>query len=272
MECAPLIALIYRLISQYSKKRIVLVRFFILFLSQVSKAVLLFFSLVFAYLNTEAQTDYRSDSLTLKLQTDSMRIYRTTIARLFLKLENRHSPLASERVSMIGLMGGITLKDYHSFFIGYFFMLPQQVAPFVFKLPGLNANQQEFLNMNYGLIGYQYVLHKSRYFQANLPVTVGLGHYDVNLRDENTLQTQSYGGRIVPFSAGVQLIGKPVSWLGLSVSGGYRYMAQQQNASLSLHGAYYSFGLWMDGRFVSRHLRYKNRLRLHNKAIQTKAE
>ena len=249
-----------------------MVRFFILFLTKVSKAIVLFFCFVVGFLNTEAQTDYKSDSLKQKLQTDSMRIYRTTIARLFLKLENRHSPIASERVSMIGLMSGITLKNHHTFFIGYFFMLPEQVAPFVFKLPGLKANRQEFLNMNYGLIGYQYVLHKSRYFQANLPVTVGFGHYDVNLKDQNTLQTQSYGGRVVPFSAGIQLIGKPLSWLGLSFSGGYRYMAQQQNASLSLHGTYYSFGLWMDGRFVSRHLRYKNRLRLHNKAIQTNRE
>lgn len=270
MACVHHTASICKFISQYSKKRIVLVRFFILFLAKVSKAVVLFLSLLFAFFNTEAQTDSKSDSLKQKLQTDSMRIYRSTIARLFLKLENRHSPIASERVSMIGLMGGLTLKDHHSFFIGYFFMLPKQVAPIVVTLPGVKGNQQEFLNMNFGLIGYQYVLYKSRYFQANLPVTLGLGHYDVKLTDENTKQTQNYGGRIVPFSVGGQFIGKPLSWLGLSISGGYRYMAQQQNATLSLHGMYYSFGLWIDGRFVSRHLRYKNRLRLHYKASKTK--
>lgn len=231
-----------------------------------------FFSLLFFVVLAsnllDAQQAVHSDSLRQKLQTDSLRIYRKTSARLFLKLENRYSPIASERVNMLGVMGGVTLHEHHSFFLGYFLMLPEQVAPFVVKLPGLSGNAQSFLDMRYGHIGYQYVLYRRRYFQMNMPFTAGLGTCEVLLQKPGSIEPEQYGGSILPLSAGLQLIVKPLSWLGLSASGGYRYVLQQKNVDLSLHGAYYSFGIWMDGRFVSRHLRYKNKVRIHQRALK----
>lgn len=118
--------------------------------------------------------------------------------------------------------------------------------------------------MHYGLIGYQYSIVKTRFLHINLPFTAGFGKARVEYDTGNGIL--SYNDDIMPLSAGLQVILKPLNWLGASVSGGYRYIPQQQHNNLSLHGFYYSFGIWLDGRFISRHLRYNRRVRLHEKA------
>lgn len=205
-----------------------------------------------------------SDSLRIRLHHDSVKIYRHTSTRLFIKLENRYSPIANERLNMLGAMLGATFYERHSFFAGYFFMLKQQVAPFSISIPFLRPNEQTFLNMHYGLIGYQYSIVKTRFLHINLPFTAGFGKARVEYDTGNGIL--SYNDDIMPLSAGLQVILKPLNWLGASVSGGYRYIPQQQHNNLSLHGFYYSFGIWLDGRFISRHLRYNRRVRLHEKA------
>lgn len=212
-----------------------------------------------------AQTKTSADSLRFQLQEDSTRIHQPRILRLFLKVEDRYSYINSKPINMFGIMSGITLYEKHTLFGGYFFM-----DPFSDNLiPPLDAhsNFQQFLNLWYGLIGYQYVVHKSRHWQLNTPITVGYGTYQVRVQNlaDRTLKLNE--GQVWPMSAGLQLIYKPLSWVGLTVSGGYRYIGKQTNTNLNFKGLYYSFGLWIDGRIITRQLRYHRKKQLYHKNL-----
>lgn len=209
------------------------------------------------------------DSLRLQLREDSARIHRPLNTRLFLKVEDRYSFVSRERVNMFGIMSGITIRDHHTIFLGFFFLDPFNIR--VFTIDGITANRQQFLNLKYGVLGYQYVVHKSRYWQVNTPVAVGFGTYQVEVQNPIDNTSVFSSGHIWPASAGLQVIYKPFTWIGLSVSGGYRYITQQENTNLSLKGWYYSFGIWLDGRIVSRHIRYHRKKQIFRRHIEKNA-
>lgn len=210
--------------------------------------------------------EIRADSLRMKLAADSARIYRKTLAKLFLKLEDRYSFISNEHVNLFGLMSGITLHNHHTFFLGYFFMDPRRDSPISFE--GIKPNTQHYLDMRYFVFGYQYVVFTKRYWQLNMPLALGYGTYKVDVTDDNNNHLSTRTGRVLPTNAGFQLIFRPIRWAGVSASGGYRYIGQKENTELSLRGWYYSFGIWLDGRYVTRYLRYGLRRRQYHKAMR----
>jgi len=95
-----------------------------------------------------------------------------------------------------------------------------------------------------------------RFFEIDLPFEIGYGKYRLKSEDIATQQVyRNASESIVPLGAGVQLVLKPVRWIGFSTTGGYRYV-NVKNPGLNFNGMYYSFGLWLDVRQVYRDLKY----------------
>jgi hypothetical protein len=214
--------------------------------------------------NAELMTAKR-DSLRQNLTADSIHIFRKRLAKPFLKIENRYSFISNENINLFGIMGGATFIEKHTIFTGYFFLDPRRTTPISFAERGINT--QHYLDMNYFVLGYQYVFISKRYFQVNAPLATGYGTYKVEVTDNYDNPISSKSGNIWPTNAGLQLIIKPLKWIGVSASGGYRYIGNKVNTELVLRGWYYSFGLWLDGRQIYRSARLFNKRRIYRREI-----
>jgi hypothetical protein len=206
------------------------------------------------------------DSLKTKFSEDSARIWRKTIAKPFLKVENRYSFISKEQVNLLGFMAGATFYNRHTFFGGYYFIDPRIKSPFEFETDGTVTHH--YLNLSHFVAGYQYVVFNKRFLQLNMPLMVGAGTYELEKLDSDGNVTEQSKGAIWPMSIGPQLIIKPLKWLGFSASGGYRYIPQPQNTVIVLQGWYYSFGLWLEGRHIYRSMRYHHKLKLFKRSLQ----
>jgi hypothetical protein len=203
------------------------------------------------------------DSLKQKLQKDSARIFRTTIAKPYSRIENRNSFITSEKVNLLGFMLGATFYDKHTFAVGYYFLGRD---PTTIRSLRDNLRDKELMELSYINFSYIHVLINKRFLQINIPFEVGLGKYRLKNKDTLNPEPIYLTGDIVPFNAGVQFIFKPVRWAGLSTTGGYRYVRQGE-LDFSLRGWYYSVGVWLDMRHLIRMGRYYAKKRTYNKKI-----
>jgi hypothetical protein len=227
----------------------------------LSKCILLY--LLFpATINAQQNIQMR-DSLTRQLRRDSARIFRPTIAKPYLKAENRNSFLAAEHVNLLGFLAGATLHERHVIAAGYYFLYNRSK---LITLTDDKAGKQQLSSLSYVNFAYQYVLFNHRYVQLNVPVEVGYGVYRGHT--DSLGKISLIGGNILPLAVGLQFFLKPIRWLGASATGGYRQV-KRDVIGVPLDGWYYSFGLWIDARQVFRALRYRSyRNRYHREIIK----
>jgi hypothetical protein len=214
-----------------------------------------------------SQQIYRKahDSLALQLQKDSAYIFRKTIARPYLKVENRNSFLANDHVNFLGFLAGATLYERHIVCAG-FYVLDKKSRRLI-ALPK-DGGKQEFSKLKYFDFAYQYVLFNFKYLQLNVPFEVGYGSYKATVIDSLNRNVRNLDGNFIPFGWGLQFIFKPIRWLGLSASGGYREV-KQDAIKLSINGWYYSFGIWLDTRLIYRELTYRrHKRRVHREMLK----
>lgn len=189
-----------------------------------------------------------------KLREDSLRIYRKTLAKPFLKLENRNSFISSEPVDFYGVLLGATFWERHTIAAGYYFLDKNSRKPIAFDRIGYSS--QHVLRFHYFKFAYQFVLLNRKYVQINVPVEIGAGSFYAKTSDTLGLRpTRHHGGVVIPYSGGTQFILKIRPWIGLSASGGYRHV-QKKAELLNFNGFYYSYGVWVDARQVIRNYFY----------------
>lgn len=112
-----------------------------------------------------------------------------------------------------------------------------------------------------------------RFFELDIPLEIGLGSYHISLEDTfaHKIITDKRGG-VSLTAGGVNVILKPVKWIGVSGTAGYR-LALDKNPNLNFSGAYYSVGLWIDLRQIYRDTRFygftRKNYRKHIKSLKT---
>ena len=207
---------------------------------------------------TIAQVDtlkkHKIDSLTKKLTKDSLHTFRFKKYRPFGNIDNRNSFIRDKPVNFTGFQLGVIYKEYHTFGLGFYKMTEQSQKPRAAK--DGNHTITESLTLNYSTFFYQYVLVDKRFYEIDLPFEIGLGRYNLRYQDSLTKQVyKDFTAPIVPLGAGMQFIFKPVRWIGVSVTGGYRYVAKK-NVNINFNGFYYSYGVWVDLRQIYRDIKY----------------
>lgn len=234
----------------------------------------LFVSLVLIFLGTSAVAQKNGktrqqeiDSLTQKLHEDSAFIFRPKYSKPYLRVENRYSFISKKPVNLIGFMAGVVYKDKHIFCAGYYTLnrFKQKSLEFV---DANNITRREYLILNYFIGCYQYVILNNKYLQINIPLEVGYGLFSTQTTDNLETHFKKSNGYIVPISAGFQAKFKIVKWAGISVVGGYRHVVQERDIDLEFRGFYYSFGVWVDARHVTRHLKYHFKKKRYHTAIK----
>jgi hypothetical protein len=195
------------------------------------------------------------DSLKLQLVKDSTFIYRTTNIKPYLRLESRNSFINKQPVRLFGFLVGATFVEKHVLSAGFYFLDKRKESPLSILDGRYNVNH--FFALNYFDFSYQYILFNTKYFQSFVPIEFGYGKFKIT--SNNATSTFSdFSGDFIPISAGVQLIVKPIKWLGISGMAGYRYVKQEQ-AALNLRGFYYSAGVWVDIRQIYRNYKFQKK-------------
>jgi hypothetical protein len=202
-------------------------------------------------LSAQTGNKARYDSLFQKLKKDSAFIYRKTIARPYLKAENRYSYILKKPVNFAGFLAGVNLYERHIICAGYYFL--RNPSNKVFAID--NENNQQLLKLAYVDFAYQYIIFNSRYYQLNAPLEVGYGNYSAKISHLASMDTTQLSGNFIPYGGGLQLIIKPLPWAGFSACGGYREV-KKDAIRVSFNGWYYSFGVWVDARLIFRNTRY----------------
>lgn len=210
--------------------------------------------------------DSFKDSLKLQLAKDSSFIYRTTTIKPYLRLESRNSFINKQPVRLFGFLVGVTLIEKHVLSAGFYFLDKRKESPLSILDGRYNVNH--FFALNYFDFSYQYILFNTKYFQAFLPLEFGYGNFKIT-SNSATSTFSDFSGDFIPISAGVQLIVKPIKWLGISGMAGYRYVKQEQ-AALNLKGFYYSAGVWLDIRQIYRNYKFQKKKREFVRRIEEK--
>lgn len=213
------------------------------------------------------QRQHKVDSLTLELRKDSAFIFRPRYSKPYFRVENRYSFISKEPVNLAGFLAGLTLLEKHILCAGYY-TLNRLTQKSIEVTDENNVTRREYLILNYFITSYQYVVLNKRFIQLNTPLEVGYGFYSTRTTDDLNNYLKKSTGNIIPISAGVQAIFKPIRWAGISCVGGYRHVVQQKNIDLHFKGFYYSFGLWIDARHVIRHTKYYFKKREYHENIE----
>ncbi len=214
----------------------------------------------------ELSREQKIDSLRKKLREDSTRIFRNPIARPYLRLENRRSFIVEERVNFLGFQAGAVLYDKHIVSAGYYF-LDKRSKDAISSIDNSDGSIRQFSKLSYYVFSYQYILFNKRFIQLNTPLEIGYGNYAGAFLDSSEAVSGNFDGTFVPAGAGLQLILKPLRWAGVSGSGGYRYV-KQDAVRVRFNGWYYSFGVWIDARYLLRELRYSLHKRNFRRSVR----
>jgi hypothetical protein len=208
-----------------------------------------------------------SEALKQQFQKDSAHIYRFKKIRPWLAIDQRNSWIKNDKgaqkvpVTINGLQAGVILKEKHTVGLGLYTMNGTSQKPARLNDQNNKITYQELL-MKYLTLYYQYVIVDTRYFELDVPMEVGLGSYVYNLKDETqTALLWHEQGPVKLTGGGVQIIAKPLKWIGISVMGGFRIVTLNKKTNLNFNGVYYSYGVWVDLRQIYRDIKFYGFLR-----------
>ena len=231
---------------------------------KMTHRLLLFIALIACWFNVLGQGSF-NDSLARALQADSQRIYRKTLAKPFLRVENRNSFIIRQPVDFYGGLLGATLHDRHTIAVGYYFLENSRRREIVSERDP--AVSQLFIRLAHFSFVYQYVLLNRRFIQVNVPIELGAGSYYARTKHNDEPGARHHSGLYMPINGGMQLIVKILPWIGLSGTGGYRYSTNDE-VLLRFNGLYYSYGVWVDARQVLRNHLYRRAKRRYRQHLQ----
>ena len=191
-----------------------------------------------------------------------------------LSLDNRESFVQSSAVQIIGLnaglvlpggrwrfgLGGYTLRRDYANLYTYQYKNGKRTK----KIAGTLTPQ---LSLTYLTPNVSYVFFQRPWLEVSVPLEAGLGRSRYTETDQqDNIITESHG-LFVPVQAGLAVLIRPVRWVGVSGSVGYRKSVLAVDYKEDFDGMYYSYRLnvfvgaiWRDWRRYqrSRHVALAN--------------
>lgn len=201
------------------------------------------------------------DSLKTLLKQDSSHIFRNQKLRPFFNIDQRYSWIKNLHaqtnipIYINGLQMGVILKEKHTVGIGLY-----NITKYSKKLQKISDKYHKIryqnLDLKYFTLFYNYVVIDKRFFELDVSAETGLGNYDYFLSDSvnrKIIPTEAKGTMYVG-GGGINIILKPLKWLGINGNAGYRVVSHIDH--LNLNGIYYSYGIWLDIREIIRETNY----------------
>jgi hypothetical protein len=197
----------------------------------------------------------QKDSLRLKYLKDSSYVYRNKKYRPYADIDQYQTFINDANVTLRGFSLGIRYNNTHVFALALHGIIPRDQRKAIARFRD-TATVNEQLGLRYVSILYQYTLINNRYMAVFFPTQLGLGRYNITI--DNASRTQritTKSGGTIPASVGATLVLKPVKWVGVSGTGGYR-MVLDRNPNLNFSGLFYGYGIWLDIQQIIRDVRF----------------
>lgn len=193
---------------------------------------------------------HKVDSLTLKLQADSLHTFRFKTLRPYGNIDNRNSLFRSKPSNFNGYQLGVIVNEYHTFGVGFYALNSASRSNSPVK------KGYSLRNLRYNTVFYEYLLFNKRYYEVDLPFELGYGSYHARYTDTSmAIVNKNIYPSFLPLSAGVKFVVKPVRWIGLSLMIGYRYFIEKKDI-LEFNNLFFPVGIWVDFRQVYRDIKY----------------
>lgn len=196
--------------------------------------------------NSQAQTtSSKSDSLTFDFEKDSTWIYRFKMYRPYVDVDQYQTFINGNNVTERGMSLGVRFKNVHVFGLSIHGIIARDRRREVnrFSDTVFIAEQTDFRYLSFL---YQYTLINNRYVAMFMPTHLGMGRYKITTQDINRLRPALHKeGGAIPASMGLTFVLKPVKWVGISGTGGYRYVLDR-NPKHQFSGFFYGYGIWLD--------------------------
>ncbi len=185
---------------------------------------------------------------------DSIKIVRPRIARPQFRIDNRTIFSSKQLLNISGFDAGVVLKEKLRATLGYYSLSES-------NLTSLNKSIGSVLykanyGLNYGALNLEFIYKNKRFFSLGMPVEFGLGQNTLKYKSaEDDTEIENKTGTILLAYFGLSGTFKPIRWIGLKVSIGYKKTVFNQLKDLHFDGIYTSVGLAIDFREIIRDIR-----------------
>jgi hypothetical protein len=179
-----------------------------------------------------------------QFKKDSLAIMRVKLVRPQFKFDNRVAFYEKQALSITGFDVGVLLSDKLRFTLGYYRM--NERLKFYDELKE-GAEFGRFIKMNYGSINTELIYKDTRFFSLGMPLEISVGvnsFQNKNITTDEVISSESGGLMFVNF--GMSGTFKPMRFLGLKGSIGYRKTVFNQVEDFKFDGFSTSIGLNID--------------------------
>ena len=195
------------------------------------------------------------DSLRNQFLKDSTHIYRLKKFRPYIDIDYYQTYLNERLVNMRGFSLGVRYNNRHVFGLNVNGITQRDQKKAVIRFRD-TINVSEQLSLSNASLLYQYTIINNRYLAVFMPTQLGLGRYAVTTTAmvTNKRISRKTGGTI-PASIGTTLVLKPIKWVGISGTGGYRFVLDK-NPNLNFNGLFFGYGIWLDIQQIIRDINF----------------
>ena len=199
---------------------------------------------------------------------DSLKIVKPRIARPQFRIDNRTVFSSKQLINISGFDAGVVLKEKLRVTLGYYSLSTNNLTSFDKSIDSVlyKANYR----LNYGALNLEFIYKNTRFFSLGMPVEIGLGQNTLKYRSTlDETEAEKKTGMVLVTYFGLSGTFKPIRWIGLKVSLGYRKTGFNQLKGLNFDGVYTSVGLAIDFREIIRDGRMYSLKRKYRKNFNT---
>lgn len=188
-----------------------------------------------------------------QFRKDSVAIMKPWLMRPQLRIDNKISFYRGDSYNIDGFDAGIMLKEKIRFTLGYY-RLNDELSGYSKTRSGTYFDRQ--LKLQYGSLNIEFVYHNSRFFTLGIPFEFCFGnnilHYRTSLNDPTRNTNRGFVSLIDLGASGTF---KPIRWVGVRFTGGYRRTIINHVPGSRFDGPFISFGIAVNVREVSKDVR-----------------
>lgn len=188
-----------------------------------------------------------------QFRKDSVAIMKPWLIRPQLRLDNKISFYRGDSYNIDGVDAGVIIKEKIRFTLGYY-RLNDELSGYAKTRQGTFFDRQ--LKLDYGSMNIEFVFHNSRFFTLGIPFEFCFGQNTLRYRSSpRDPERYSRTGFVSLIDLGASGTFKPIRWVGIRLTGGYRHTVINHVPGSRFDGPFISFGVAVNVREVSKDLR-----------------
>jgi hypothetical protein len=188
-----------------------------------------------------------------QFRKDSVLIMKRWLLRPQLRIDNKITFYQGDSYNIDGIDAGVMVKEKIRFTLGYY-QLNDELSGYAKTRQG--SFYERSLKLQYGSLNIEFVYHNSRFFTLGIPFEFCFGESTLRFKTSPAdLKFNSNRGFVSLIDLGASGTFKPIRWVGVRLTGGYRRTIISQVPGSRLDGPFLSFGIAVNVREISKDVR-----------------